>query len=216
MSSEVDICNAALSHLGDSANITSISPPEGSVQAEHCARYYPMARDAMLEMHDWSFATRRVVLALQTIPPSVPATSWHYAYAMPAGVAKLISVLAPEAADNTGAAFEVENLPDGTPVIYSNTENAVLRYVARVTDPTRFSSLFTDALGWLLASYLAGPIIKGDAGAATGQACFKTFLGQLTNATGSDARQRHVVDDYVPAGIRARGGRRWRDHLVRG
>ena len=33
MSSVVDICNIALSRLGDRATVTSIDPPEGSAQA---------------------------------------------------------------------------------------------------------------------------------------------------------------------------------------
>ena len=48
MPSEVDICNLALGHLGDSATVATIDPPEGSAQAEHCARFYPIARDARL------------------------------------------------------------------------------------------------------------------------------------------------------------------------
>ena len=33
MASEVDICNLALAHLGDAATVSSINPPEGSIQA---------------------------------------------------------------------------------------------------------------------------------------------------------------------------------------
>ena len=46
MASDVDVCNLALAHLGDEATVASISPPEGSAQAGHCARFYPMARDS--------------------------------------------------------------------------------------------------------------------------------------------------------------------------
>ena len=70
MSSVIDICNLALSHLGDTATVASIDPPEGSAQAEHCSRFYPVARDAMLELFNWKFATRRATLALLT------ADSW--------------------------------------------------------------------------------------------------------------------------------------------
>ena len=37
-----------LGHIGDAATVSSINPPEGSAQAEHCARFYPIARDALL------------------------------------------------------------------------------------------------------------------------------------------------------------------------
>ena len=72
MASPVDICNTALAYLGDVANVVSIDPAEGSAQAEHCARFYPLARDALLEMHDWGFATRRVALA----GLANPTTQW--------------------------------------------------------------------------------------------------------------------------------------------
>ena len=58
MATEVDICNMALSFLGDRATVTSINPPEGSAQAEHCARFYPMALNEMLAQARWSFATK--------------------------------------------------------------------------------------------------------------------------------------------------------------
>ena len=59
MATEIDICNLALAHLGDDATIASIKPPEGSAQAEHAARYYPIARNSLLESHTWNFAAKR-------------------------------------------------------------------------------------------------------------------------------------------------------------
>ena len=59
MSSVVDICNIALSRLGDRATVTSIDPPEGSAQADHCRRFYPIALKTILATYNWSFATTR-------------------------------------------------------------------------------------------------------------------------------------------------------------
>ena len=89
MASEVDICNLALARLGDNATVASIDPPEGSAQAEHCARFYAVARDSLLEMHAWKFATRRVQLAKLT----VESWDWSFAYAEPTGALKLLGVL---------------------------------------------------------------------------------------------------------------------------
>ena len=75
MASTVDICNLALAHLGDTATVASIDPPEGSAQSEHCARFYPIARDSLLEMHAWNFSMRRINLAQLT--NSWP--EWQYA-----------------------------------------------------------------------------------------------------------------------------------------
>ena len=62
MASETDICNLALARLGDAALVSSISPPDGSAQAGHCAAFYPMVRDYLLERYAWSFSLTRAAL----------------------------------------------------------------------------------------------------------------------------------------------------------
>ncbi len=221
MASEVDICNLALSHLGDNATVASIDPPEGSAQAEHCSRFYPIARDTLLEMHNWNFSTRRAVLAQLTNDWE----QWRYAYALPANCINPISVIPKDAYDDYATKFvptdtpyyahnyspviaagryvpqpyTIETRPDGTHVLYANQEEAVLRYQALVSDPTEFSSLFVITLSWHLASMLAGPIIKGDAGAAEAKRCAQMMAGFLNEAKRSDANQRNIkVEHIVP------------------
>ena len=206
MASEIDICNLALAHLGDTATIASLSPPEGSAQAEHCAGFYPVARDSLLEMHSWGFATKRVQLALLT--SGWP--EWTYAYAQPADALNVIAILPPESTDDysTGVPdsaggsyvpqpFCCEINDSGAPVIYTDQADAVLRYSATVTDPTRFSPLFVMALSWHLASMLAGPIIKGDAGAAEAKRCAGMMQAYLSKAVESDSSQRRVRPEHV-------------------
>jgi hypothetical protein len=72
-----------------------------------------------------------------------------------------------------------------------------LRYTSRVTDTTKFSPLFNMSLSWLLASMLAGPVIKGDAGAAEGKRCYQMFQAHLVEATQSDAVQRQTKPKQV-------------------
>lgn len=201
MASEVDICNLALARLGDNATVASIDPPEGSAQAEHCARFYAMARDSLLEMHAWKFATRRVQLAKLT----VPSWDWSFAYAAPTGALKLLGVLSATASnDDETQPYEAESDANGAAIILTNQKDASLRFVARVTDTTKFSPLFVDALAWLLASYLAGPVLKGDAGAAMSKACLQSFLLAFSNAKVSDANQRKVRPEHTPAWIAGR------------
>lgn len=201
MASEVDICNLALARLGDNATVASIDPPEGSAQAEHCARFYPVARDSLLEIHDWKFATRRVLLAQLT----ADTWNWSYAYAEPAEVLKLLAVLpGSSSSDSETQEYEAETDENGSQIILTNQEGASLRYIAHVTDTTVFSPLFVDALAWLLASYLAGPVIKGDAGAAMAKSCLQSFMLALSNAKVSDANQRKARPDHKPDWISGR------------
>ena len=206
MASEIDICNLALSHLGDTATIASLDPPEGSAQAEHCARFYPIARDSLLEMHAWGFATRRAKLAL--LASGWP--EWSYAYAQPADALNIIAILPPGSSDDYSAGvpdsaggpyvpqpFSCEINDAGAPVIYTDQADAVLRYSATVSDPTRFSPLFVMTLSWHLASMLAGPVIKGDAGAAEAKRCAQVMQQYLSKAIESDSSQRRIKPEHV-------------------
>lgn len=205
MASAVDICNLGLSHLGDEATVVSITPPEGSAQAEHCKRFYPMARDATLEKHTWSFATRRTELALLAV--TAPDT-WLFVYARPTTAVRIIAVL-PEGAleDAQSENFTQEILADGTQVIYTNTENARVRYIALVTDTTKYTPWMVIAIARLLSSFLAGPIIKGKTGEDVADAQMKRWLNvDLPNATALDANatQDETYRDMTPNGILAR------------
>lgn len=221
MASEVDICNLALANLGDTATVASINPPEGSAQSEHCSRFYPIARDTLLEMHNWNFSTRRILL------PEVANNwnQWKYAYGLPADCINPISIISEEAYDDYATRFvptdtpqfahnyspviaagryvpqpfTIETTSAGTHVLYTNQENAILRYQALVRDPAEFSSLFVITLAWHLSSMLAGPLIKGDAGAAEAKRCAQMMAGYLAEARKSDANQRSIkVDHIVP------------------
>jgi len=237
--SEVTICNLALGHLGDTATVASIKPPDNSVQAQLCARFYPIARNALLEMSTWGFATRRVKLALVANPTLAIAQgvdaaairgTWKYAYALPNAMINAIAVIPAEASDDYQASwgqngdgfpyplaepaeaartkmpqpYAIETQVDGSQIILTNVCNAVLRYTTLVDDTTKFSPLFTLALSWLLASMLAGPILKGDAGAAAGTRCLQMFKGFEGMAESSDANQHQVNVQASPSWIRGR------------
>lgn len=214
MSSDVDICNLALSHVGDEAEVISIVPPDGTTQASHCGRFYPMARDQLLEMHTWTFATVRKTLAL--VEAGAPS-EWLYAYALPAKYLKALAVLPVGSADDArGEDFIVEADADGVGVLYTNVESATLRYIRVVDDTTRFTPGFVTALSRLLASFLAGPIVKGTAGMQVSQNQLKIFMVELANARTQDSNtgQRSAYANRVSDIQRSRGGPRsnnWRE-----
>lgn len=205
MASEVDLCNMALGHLGDEAQVTAIKPPDGSVQSKHCGRFYPIARDQLLEAHPWSFATKRVALVanVDTID------GWTYAYAVPSKCLRPVAVLLPDALDDSdGEAFLLESAADGAKVLYTNVEQATLRYIEQVDDTTKFTPAFCAALGRLLASYLSGPILKGATGTKVGEEQMKLYLlaEARAKALDSNAAKSNNYRDFTPAAVAARGG----------
>ena len=215
MATEVDICNLALAHLGDDATIASLSPPEGSAQAEKAARFYPIARNTLLEMHTWNFASKRGNLALTTNS----LDQWDYAYVAPADMMSPVAILSPTAQNDYATRMSAGDTPGGitsnyaptivagqyTPqqfslegdLIYTNQENAMLRYQAFITDPSLFSPLFVITLSWHLASMLAGPVIKGDQGAAEAKRSSQMMVNYLNSAKQSDNLHRDITVEHI-------------------
>lgn len=221
MASEVDICNVALGHLGDEAEITAITPPDGSAQASHCARIYPMARDELLESHNWRFAVKRATLAVLTNADQ--PQEWAYTYAYPNSCIRVIAVRPQNETSTTNSGliydqqefltkphtipFTVEALDDGTQVIYTNQENATVHYVALITDTVKFSPLFRAALSRLMAVYLAGPIIKGKTGMEVSKAqleLYEKIYAPRAKASDSNARRDVSYDMFTPSSLAAR------------
>ena len=215
MATEVDICNLALAHLGDDATIASLNPPEGSAQAEKAARFYPIARNTLLEVHTWNFAAKRGNLALT----ANTLDQWDYAYVAPADMMTPVAVISPTAQNDYATRMSSGDTPGGitsnysptivagqyTPqqfavegtLIYTNQENAMLRYQAAVTDASAFSPLFVITLSWHLASMLAGPVIKGDQGAAEAKRCTQMMSNYLNRAKQSDNLHRDITVEHI-------------------
>jgi hypothetical protein len=240
--SEVVICNLALAHLGDTATVASIKPPDSSVQAQLCARFYYVARNALLEMAGWGFATRRVKLALlqervcESVPPVYPdgtPATWRFQYALPSAAINAIAVARADAPDDYEAwfgpagndffppypqgylpvpgapmvvpqPFAIETNATGAQMVLTNVPCAVLRYTTLVEDTTKFSPLFTLALSYLLASMLAGPIIKNDEGSQKAAEMLQTFNALKGQASASDANQRKTHVEPATSWIRGR------------
>lgn len=158
MASVVGICNLALSHLGKRAEVTSISPSDGSPEANLCNTFYYIARDFLLEKYEWDFATKRVALADLGTPPD----DWEYRYALPSDLLREWAVYADgedRRLNEGGHPFKIEQDASGT-VLYADVTDAILHYTVRVKDTTKYSETFVVALSWLLASFLAGPLVQ--------------------------------------------------------
>lgn len=214
MGTVVDLCNVALGLLGDRATLTSIDPPEGSAQSDHCARFWPLARDELLASEDWTFASAYGVL------PALTDTNarWTYAYSLPADF-----LVARELVYSNGATvlfdfrspqFEMGTTDSGARVIFSHGELVTLRYTRRVTDPTRYPPGFTAAAQYLLAAYLAGPVIKGKAGVGTMQAMRTVYMQLKGQAAVTDANQSSLRQHHVPSAMSARGYGSRRDDII--
>nr|DAG54475.1 MAG TPA: tail tubular protein [Caudoviricetes sp.] len=203
MASVVTICNLALSRIGDRASISSIDPPDGSLQANACSRLYPIALASCLDMHNWSFATRRAKLA--KLSYSGDKGDWLFAYALPSDCRRVIDIKGELPCHLFSRKEEFETVgEDFGMVLLTNAENPSLRYITSEPKVAQFSGLFVDALAWLLASYLAGETIRGDSAFSYGTKCLQQFSQTVASAAQQDARLVHKQTRHVATWISRR------------
>lgn len=179
---DVDICNRALSRLGTRAMISALD--ENSTEARTASIWYAATRDTLLRAHDWNFARRRVALALQGAGP----TGWVFRYALPTDCIRLqrIASASPEAGS---ARFEVVGDATGRFVL-SDEPAAEAVYTARVDDPNLYDAGFAAALVEQLAAHIAYPITQKTETAVR--------LAQLARAAIADAMAADV-NEAAPA-----------------
>jgi len=153
MASVVEICNMALGHVGVAREISALD--EGSTEADQCARYYEQCRDWLLARYDWDFARQYQALALVATEPNA---DWGYAYRYPTDCLKLIRLVSGNRKPER-IPWRLGHDSQGL-LIYTDTEDAVALYVARVENTERFSPAFVEALAWRLATQIAIPLSR--------------------------------------------------------
>lgn len=205
---DVDVCNLALSCIGDTAAVTSIDPTDGTTQSRLCAQFYLQALQSTLEMHPWEFATRKVTLELVTFDDTATSDrdEWEYCYKLPSRFLRAISVLPPAVNDDYTEVvnFSIEVNNDGVLCLYTDEKDATLRYTELPSSPRMWSPNFRMVLAWHLASMLAGPTIKGDVGAAEAKRCLQMMGAYLSKASAADSNDRRVHPDHHVSWIAGR------------
>ncbi len=174
MATEVAICNKALIQCG--AN-TVISLNDDTTEAALCKALYADLRDAVLEAHDWTFAVARLEL-----PKGVPDPTFRYAnrYPLPSTTLHVLEVNKITRTDDTRD-WRVE----ANAVLIDSTVCKV-KIIQQVTDTTKFSSLFVQALAARLAADLAIPLTSN---LNLETAKYQLYLAKLKEAAARDNQQ---------------------------
>jgi hypothetical protein len=159
MASKTDICNLALSHLGQGKEISDIDT-EQSQEASACRRFINDALDATLIDHDWSFATRFETLGLITASPT---SEWGYSYRYPSDCLKVRRILSGLRQDSESSKIPFKIIQDDAgKVIYTDQANAEVEKTVTISDPEYFTAQFSLALSFRLAAYISPRITGGD------------------------------------------------------
>lgn len=143
MPSVLDICNMALSRLGESPIITL--DPNGKLPARLCYLHYHPVRREVLCAHRWSFATTRVTL--QSGESAAAGGSHQLRHSLPTDCLRVLGV--------SSRCWTLRGR-----AVYTPDPQIRLLYIADVEDTALFEPLFTEALALRLAWKLCIPLIN--------------------------------------------------------
>jgi hypothetical protein len=194
LSSNVEICNVALSRIGIDQYIEDLNDPKPS--AVSCNLHLPLCRRAMLADFFWPFAATVRQLA---IVDSVEVPGWAFVYRYP------VDCLQAHEITNEGGSriffweqydydpmirvpFKVLSDPDtvGAQIIATDMDEAWLWYTKDVNDPNQLTPLFRDALSWRIASEIA-LALRADAQRAR-------YAGEMARQS-LNVAQAHALND---------------------
>ena len=197
MASTISICNLALGHLG-ADRIDALS--EASSEARACNRFYGQTLDALLAAGPpWRFARHATVLAEVTATAGASLGRWAHAYALPVDLMRVRALRPSDGPLSAEGSYPYELSGDR---LHADVAPAVLHYIRRVDDASKFPPLFVEALSWHLAARLAMPLTR-DAGQR--QAAFQMALQTQAAAGAADANDEPAKTSFVSDYERARG-----------
>lgn len=195
MSSDVEICNFALSGLGISQEISVLD--EASTEAAKCNLFFANCRDRVLRDFDWPFARRYYTLGLVEEDPN---TEWSYSYRYPSGCLSIRGILGATRKDPSRTPFSLGSDASGK-LIYTDEPEAVVRMTVRITDTELFDPLFVSAFAGLLGSKVGGPLSRDPKLVAQS---YQSYLADIASAR-ADAQNEGGQDEPPDAeSIRAR------------
>jgi len=190
--SNTSICNMALDKLG-AGQINDLDSGE-STEAIKCRTHFEQTRDALLRSYWWGFATARVDLSAHV---DTPAFEWDYQYSLPDDFLRMKAIYEDGITNINYRNYAIEG-----DLLLTNESSMSIKYIKRVTDPTKFDELFTETLILKLALKLialAGSdpkiinvistelrVIEQDARAVNGQEI--NTDGIIESSTWNDAR----------------------------
>jgi hypothetical protein len=117
---------------------------------------------------------------------------------------KARAILLPESTDDSKEqAFAIESDDNGDAILYTNVEDAVLRYTTLVEDTNKFTYNFVLALSYDLASMLVGPIPK-DMKMKKSLVETAAYYTGIAEAADANASRDTSYADFIPSHLAAR------------
>ena len=151
--SKAQIFNITLNVLGVSTPLENANSDDN--RAILLNNYYELARDYVLKDFDWNFASSFRALSLCDKQPEIMNYKYCYDYPNDCVCARDIF----QKGNFSQQKFCISSLVDGSIVILTDVEDAILRYTKRVEKEVFFACEFVMALSYYLASLTANVIV---------------------------------------------------------
>ncbi len=196
-SSKTEIANLALSHLGIGKEIGNIDT-EKSSEASAIRRFFDIARDQALRDFWWPFAKRYTALGLVEESPN---DEWGYSYRYPSDALAIRKVLSGIRNDTrqSRVTYEIASDDNGR-LIYTDEEDANIKYTALITDVAHYPSDFVQALALRLASYTAPRLTDGDPFGLR-ETTLRLYIAELgfarSNAVNEEQPDEEPASEYI-------------------
>lgn len=144
----VDICNIAMDHLNEKADVANIENPETDNE-KLCARHYYVVLEYILRNYVWNFAKGRKIIMRDVL--NTPDFDYSDAYKLPNDFLRLISW------DNHNSLIDLDFDLTGEHLLLNNSgaPDVKLRYIKRVDDVKLFDAGFVQLFSLYLALNIA-------------------------------------------------------------
>ena len=191
--SQVSIVNQALALLGQDP---IISLDDDSNAAKVSKQFYAPVRDAMFELHNWTFATEWKGLPKST---TVGVGPYKNIFPIPSNVLRIIWV---------GSAGDGESVVDyaiDANGILTNSDTCVVQAVISNKDTTTYSPLFVQAFAARLAADMAVAITASQSLSGSMYQVFSTKLAEAKQRDSLQGTSKQITSKWVHGGRGRRG-----------
>lgn len=192
MTTEVSIGNRALQILG-AAPVISLTEENNRARALQVA--FAAVRDAELHRRNWRFAIKRTTLpALSTTPDS----GYAYQYQVPNDYLRLLPggdlIPLADLTDYRSAPSALWSI-EGDRILTDVGAPLSIRYIARITDASKFSASFAEALSARLAWECCDAITQSDSKQQLAERRYTMAIREARRANAFDVPTHSIADD---------------------
>lgn len=189
--SDVAIANLALTKLGD-LRITSLT--DNTKPAREINAIYGMLRDKLQRTYNWRFCVKRASLAADV---ATPTFDYSFQYSLPADCLRVLQINAyypaPDLSDLISSGGQ-EYVIEAGKILTRSSGSLNLRYLSRISDPTKFDVAFDEAFAALLAYNVCEALTQSDAKKNAALRDYRLCLTEAVRANAIENPPESIAD----------------------